>query len=727
MRSPGPSKIAPRSAVRPVALVAAAVLLGAACTSGGTPSRPSGSTSGASGAATISGTPRPSPSVPVTPSALPVSLVEFGAYQGVPLTDPDSPASTAKATPTSLSGVRIATALTEDLKQRGVSGTLTRQGFVVVPADFTQLQFAYQGAAYGGWPVYVTTDAAYHLWHLTFDAVLRTTEEQALTPALRSLLQQSLAAAHTQTTRLAGTRVADAAARAEQLYQVAATELGLPVTLGPLAKQEKALVDGHAGPQVSPLLGVTLDYSLMTPRGHYTRTATLKRYFVAMSVLGQSGFCLPGTRDCATTTGPTRVGLLATRVLLGSPQRKALWQKVYEPTAFLVGLSDDYTPVELDAAARAAVPAWANDAAVIADDVLVAAIVARLRATRQVRIDPEKASVRLMGTRFVLDSFVMDQLIAPTVGAKSDGAQRLLPSALDVAAAFGSSLAKQQLERSGAMTYPGYPQQLQAMIDLVGQRPAEDWGGTVYDAWLAALQPVLARHGTAYPPVMRSQAWAAKDLQSGLGSYAQLKHDTILYTKQAVAEGGGDEPQLAPRHWVEPEPVAYARLASAVDLLRTGLTRRGLLGADQAKLTADLHDLLTFFTRIATDELAGTAISTTDNRRLAYIGESFEALWFRTTDRNGEDLLSDKDSALIADIASGPDAVLEVGTGRFDRLYILVPDDSGRFQVAAGAVFSFYEFSIPAGQRLTDETWRARLDAGQAPARPTWAAALFPR
>ena len=38
----------------------------------------------------------------------------------------------------------------------------------------------------------------------------------------------------------------------------------------------------------SPILGTVTDYSLFTPRGHYTRTKQLRRYFVALSVLGQT-------------------------------------------------------------------------------------------------------------------------------------------------------------------------------------------------------------------------------------------------------------------------------------------------------------------------------------------------------------------------------------------------------------------------------------------------------
>ncbi len=714
---------------RCVALGAAVMLLAAACTSGGstpsasTPSAPTPSASTPSTAATATAT-------AAALGALPASLVSFGDYAAVPLTDPDSPAYSGPATPTTLTGVRVAAQVREALKQPGATETLTQQGFVVLPGDLRQLHFAYAGSLYGGWPVYVTTDAAYHVWHLTFDKVLRSLEQDTLLPRLRTLIDQSRAAATTQTRDLAGSPMADAASRAEQLYQVAAAELGLTVTPGPLARQEKALVDAHAGPAVSPILGTRIDYSLMTPRGHYTRTPALQRYFVAMSVLGQSAFCLPGSRDCSPDDPalPTRVGLLASRVLLGSPQRLALWKAVYEPTAFLVGLADDYTPAELSAAAKTVTPQGIDNPQSFADDATLTRLVTALTTARAVRIDPERASVRLMGTRFVLDSFVMDQLIAPSVGANAGGELRLLPSALDVAAALGSPTASTLLSDSGATGYAGYTTQLNTLRDLIAQRPTAAWGGTVYDAWLYAIQPALARHGTAFPAVMRTPAWAAKSLQSGLGSYAQLKHDTILYTKQAVAEGGGDDVIASRRNWVEPEPVVFARLQAAVDLLRSGLTTRQLITKEQTQLLGDVSALFASFARMAADELAGRPISQVDNAALSTVGERFEALWFRTSDQGRTaEPEADADTALIADIASGPSQVLEVGTGRFDLLYVLVPDDNGTFQVGVGAAFSYYEFATPAGERLTDTTWRTMLDAGKAPARPAWQKVLFAR
>ncbi len=572
--------------------------------------------------------------------------------------------------------------------------------------------------------MFVTTDVAYHEWHLLFDKLVRDLEQKVLLPKLERLVEGLLEAASAQTVELAGTEVEEAASRFEQLLQVAAAELGLPVTLGPLARQEKALVDAHSASARSPIVGGTIDYSLFTPRGHYTRNADLTRYFTAMSVLGQSAFCLPGTIDCPDLE-PVRTAILGARVFDTSPDLVALWREIYEPTAFLVGVADDYTPAEVIVAAKGAAPGGFTYATAFEDDSIVRDAVDALTKARPVLISPDRAAIRLMGTRFVLDSFVLDQLLYPNVGTREK--QRLLPSALDVAAAFGSDFAYRELQRTGETDYAGYDSQLEALRKAIAARPPADWGSTVYDAWLHALDPLFARHGEAFPDFMRGDTWAAKAHQSAFGSYAELKHDTILYTKQAVAEGGDGLPVPARRNWVEPEPVVFARLAAVADLTRRGLSERGLLTREQAGLLRTEIDLFRFLERIAKDELAGRPISQADNERLTHIGEEFEALFLRTSDRSASGAIeADQDAAIVADVASSAKAILEVGTGRVDLVYVLVPDDDGRFQVAVGGVYSYYEFTTPPGERLTDEAWRARLEAGRAPARPAWEEAVLP-
>jgi hypothetical protein len=226
---------------------------------------------------------------------------------------------------------------------------------------------------------------------------------------------------------------------------------------------------------------------------------------------------------------------------------------------------------------------------------------------------------------------------------------------------------------------------------------------------------------------MRNQAWAAKALLSGFGSFAELKHDTILFSKQSIAEGGGENPAPPARNWVEPDPVAYARLVEAVKLMQQGLAERSLLSKQAGGLLASEINLFGFFERIAKDELAGKPISSKDNKRLHYIGGELEAIWWRTADVSQYASPTEvDDEALIADIGSSPKGVLELGTGRIDRILVLVPDDQGNFQLASGGVYSYYEFLNPPGLRYTDKEWQGLLNSGKAPARPGWEKVFLP-
>jgi hypothetical protein len=671
----------------------------------------------------------------------------FGTYQLLPLLD-DSTAYAGPATPTSLDDVSM-TRQVDKLLTPEARAKLAEQGFVVVPEQFRLFHSAYDEQYYAGTPVYVTTDAAYNAWHEVFDKTLRDLEGRRLSPALGELLTGMLKNARSQQQDLTGTALESDAARVVDLLAVAVAELGLKAgELSARARQEQALIDAHDQSQAtSPILGTVTDYTLFAPRGHYTRTKALGRYFVAMSVLGQHAFRLPGSvqtdRSVVSNVDGLRLALLASRTLVGDPKLEALWHQVFDPTAFLVGVADDYTPFELAAAVEAVVPGGMSDPLTSTDDDTLDAVAAQLVQTRPVQIDAERPSVRLMGTRFVLDSWILDQLITPNVSDAPD--LRILPSVLDLAAAFGSDFALSIQDAAGETAYPRYPEQMQAMREAVAARPDEAWGDTVYDAWLAAIAPMWLPHGLAFPDYMRTDAWAAKDHQTGFGSHAELRHDTILYTKQFVGEMGDVAPKLPKvRNWVEPDPVAFGRLSAMATLTRDGLASRDLLPKDTQRLLTDYITMVDRLGRLAADELAGKPIETggkqsdpgfwkSDNEWLRSIGGTLEGFWWRSGDQlNTNHPIRDDDAAIIADIGRGVDLdkgidqVLEVGTGRIDRIFVLVPDDQGTFHVASGGVYSFYEFPWPTSKRLTDEQWWKMLRSDDAPERPAWEAPIFP-
>jgi hypothetical protein len=644
-------------------------------------------------------------------SSLPVSPGTFGTYTVVPLQNANAPAYKGSATPHSVTKVVLTKGERTELKQvKALGPALAKNDFAVVRSGSGLFANEYEGNIYGGFPIYVTTDAAYNAWHLVFDKTLRDLESGVLSPKLSQLLALALANAHKETVAATGTSLAVPASHVEQLYELASAELGTNVKLGPLATQEKALIAAHDAKSTSPITGAQTDYSLFTPRGHYTLTPALTRFFLSMSVLGQLAFCLPGSAGC-TGAMPMREGILAANDVASDSKAEGLWQAIYAPTAFLVGLADDYTPAEVVAALKGA----GETVGSLGPDGAVTKVAAALVAKRKVTIDPQSPSIRIMGTRFVLDSYLLDELTYPKVGTAAK--PRVLPSGLDVASAFGSKAAEQA--NAKATAYEGYSAQLAKLQAAVAARPKADWGSTVYDAWLYALEPMFAAHGKAFPDYMRSPAWADKDLQSGLGSYTELKHDTILFVKQPAAEAGGDPVQKTPLNWVEPDPVAFERLAAASRLMHDGLASRGLLTKEAGGLLDADTALFDFFARVAKGELAGKPLAPADNTRLRSIGDTLASIWFRTAQRNEAASLPDQ-AALVADIASSPSQVLEDADGEIDTLYVIVPDGHGHFELARGGVYSYYEFAQPSSERLTDNDWRAMLVSGKVPARPAW-------
>ena len=226
---------------------------------------------------------------------------------------------------------------------------------------------------------------------------------------------------------------------------------------------------------------------------------------------------------------------------------------------------------------------------------------------------------------------------------------------------------------------------------------------------------------------MQTQAWTRKDLHTALGSWTELKHDTILYAKQVMAElGGGADLEDPPHSYVEPNPEAYARLLALATMTKDGLAQRGLLSELTRANLENLISELGFLQRMSESELNGTEIAADDYWHMYFWGgvlEQFTLAAADTTEGGGRPILEDQKAALIADVATGlaPDGslvALEEAIGQPTILYVVLPGQPTR--LARGAVFSYYEFPVPVRGRMTDEQWQAMVEAGSNPPAPDW-------
>lgn len=642
---------------------------------------------------------------------------------------------------------------------------LAWDGFVVTPGSEKEFFTLYEKARYTNVPIFVTSDSLLHSYHLLFDKVLRTAEIEYFIPLLHELNADLLQRAEEQYQALKGSAWEENARRVVAFVSVASKlldpEIQVPEYAADLVEAELALIEDAGGILPSPLfpgLEFGEDYTQYIPRGHYTRSEVLKAYFKSMMWYGRMTFRLK-TRDPEIGRDETRSALLLVYVLRKAQvrERPALeaWADLYNPTVFFVGRSDDLTVLQYIQVMDKLYGPQPTLAQLIDDKLLETFIEEAnklpppkiLGMVIQVSDDEEETTkgMRFMGQRFVPDAYVFRQLIYRNVGTAAH--RRGLPKGLDLLAAMGSERAYQILDQMGDTQYEKYPQQMQKVRQWMAGLTPEEWTETLYNGWLYTFHPLLEKPGEGYPAFMQSQAWIDKQINTVLGSWAELKHDTILYAKQVYAEMGGGPPPpepVPPRGYVEPVPEFYARLAALTAMTYAGLDSRGLLAEmDKANLQR-LEELARSLQIMAEKELRGEPLSEAEFEKIRFYGGELEHLVMAAADSDTEDSFAPRfmeeepQAAVVADVATDPDpdgdgspnpVVLEEAVGRINEIHVVVPliqeDGSFFLQVAKGGVFSYYEFPWPADDRLTDEKWHAMLDEGNGPPLPEWTSSFF--
>jgi len=194
---------------------------------------------------------------------------------------------------------------------------LQLNGFVVSPG--TELEFftVYEKARYANVPIFVTSDALLHSYHLLFDKVLRTAETEQFIPILKGLNAAMLAKSEEIYQQLTGTDWENDAMRLVAFFGVGSQLLDASVQVPAYAQQlvnaEIANVNAAAGMVASPLFPSLVygeDYTQYIPRGHYTRSEALSAYFKSMMWDGRMTCILRGL-DPVAARGDTRAaGLL---------------------------------------------------------------------------------------------------------------------------------------------------------------------------------------------------------------------------------------------------------------------------------------------------------------------------------------------------------------------------------------------------------------------------------
>ena len=620
---------------------------------------------------------------------------------------------------------------------------LGKNGFAIVPAEHNQLFHVYEKNDYADFPSFVTTDLYLQLFHLYFDCVLRDVEEKHL-DSLMIIFSSQMEAEMKTLTSSQDAEIKAAAEFGQAWFAVAswlfshdkapasAAKLNVPEAYKKMVMEEitKAF-DAENG--YSDMLEYfppeeMFGYSLFRPRGHYTRSKVCSRYFRGMMWLQTAHF---GTNKPSKMK---QIALIA-NVFNQQPKLSAIYNKVSEPITYLMGTPDNVTliqvanqikemglPIEQLLSSR-------KDMANLTKDI-------EEIAKRQMRIELKKTR----GSKYVVD--IMPQRYQPdaealitTTDQDSPVSLRPCPKGLDWMAVMGLPGAERILidELKETQRWTGFPKALTTARKKAATTP---WDACVANQWMYTLQS-LGDTAQSLPYFMQSPQWQKKNLNTALASWAELKHDAILYAKQpmlAECGDGGPEPPVV-KGYVEPNVKFWEKAIALVTRMDKVLTTYNLQTEKAKAVYERIKEMAEFCRDISKKELNGGKITDEEYNQIEIIGSTVENISLELVSEDNEmlqgwsDVVStDKKVAVVADVftASGENVaiddkcVLYEGVGPAYEIYVVVEID-GSLYLTRGAVLSYREFTrLMSDPRLTDEEWQEELKKSPTGGTPSW-------
>jgi len=605
---------------------------------------------------------------------------------------------------------------------------------------------AYRNTRYGT-QYFVTSDLFLHAHHLIFDRMLQDSEEKRLAPSVAKLAANVARVAENELKALpsAPAQVRDAV-NYDLLYFSVAAKLFDPqfVVASPVRGAAEALVKsiesaGGELPSVTSSKFGDEDFTQYKVRGHYEKNDTLKRYFRGMMWFGRRNFLLS---DKSLT-----LAAILIPGLVDKAQESRTFDTIDHLLGYLVGPQDKYTlagyramnkkifGTEIPSASQVSAKLEENLQAysgAVTSGLPAPQIVSQQTGIGKTQEERLKMVVgfKFLGQRYTLDAFFLNQLSSPNVG--SDDNPRNLPSALDVMMLLGSPAATaEQHQAQQQHKWANYEAQEQKLQGLAQQHLAKE--ATFYDEWLSAVNALYLPTGSKQFFTL-GKPWQYKNLNAGAASWTELKHDTILYAEQSMAEmGEGEEFSIPPydpprpKGYIEPNPEFFRRQGRAIDQMLDRLKRSEFITDEYLGKFTSLRESARIAESIAQKEVDGSNITAEEYARIENMANAFDRELLLPQGAETIDDRSQLQMALVADIATDAvyGLVLEVGTGTPQRMIAAVKDAYGGTRLTVGYVYSWYEFA--SRKRWSDSEWKKVIYSGGSEAKkengiaaPSW-------
>lgn len=643
--------------------------------------------------------------------------------------------------------------LTDEQKQ-----VLENEGMVVLKNSATGRGFGahYTDIYRADLPVFFTSDALLDPLYQLYDDVLSEIETIALLPIIESVIDAALS----QCTQMQTSRSVDDA----WIQAIDDARIYLLVAKGLLSGEQNSVTNPVAADFLThinnealvndvPFFGEirkSIDFSQFKPRGHYectesaqeTNGCALSRYFRCMMWFGRA--------DCAFNIDSLRQLRAFALIHAAMEQAQVLGDLSWfnQTISLFVGDVDGFTLEGFSTIQKRM--HFSIDSIILSDNTarqVLSSIAAagegnQLIMSQALWKDPGNTRpeipkiAQICGQRFILDSYLLGRTVEWYVQNRNKPLLEEIAFYLGNNAAIPVAASDITTYTASGGDYKPYHARLGAGRVLVEKYPYYD--RNIYTLWFDALRSLSTPLNLNVPMVMNSRSWQDKQMNTQLASWAQLRHNTILYAKQSYT---GGVICFYPDGYVEPYPDFYRSIGKIMERLQTFGREIGThVQVPQGGLTFLYHlspwiAVTDSLAAIAETELTGEPLS---EQQLAFLNRMINTNpdpmcgappligWYLNLFKKESHWKQSRPS--IADVHTIPPSdvkpdnmVLHAASGNPSKIIIQAATGNSCGTLYVGVVSSFYQHDETPIARLTDSNWKTVLNGGtEKPNVPEW-------
>lgn len=660
--------------------------------------------------------------------------------------------------------------VTQKLKLTKEELDLLMQNHFVITERLSDFSFgnAYQYQVFNqDLPVFVTTDLVLHALHSSYDEILKGLEGSLM----MSNIKEYLTALYNDFPEYASKYGGSLGINMQDvdLYLTVALSLIEDKTMQTrLASQENynQIMQAIAGEQLTGVQLFTdsnrmrsVDFSQFKVRGHYVFSEgdrwNLEPYFRTMMWLGRIDFPL--------TSPPTggmepawrfeeiqrmNVSAFILNEMMQATSKKNLLLQNNEIVSYLVGESDNMTSEEYTTYTQSK---GISEASQLMDSLVYVDYFAGLSTNPEFMqkymgafyfVDPYSdkpdalpVSFLMSGQRFIIDSYILANVVFDRIEYQGKKVPRMMPDPLDVLYALGNNDALHFLEEE-LTAYP-YEAQLALMRYLIDDKEPEFWSESLYNSWLSSIRALNPGPDDEIQPFfMRTGAWHQQKMNTQLAGWTQLRHDNLLYAKPSYTGGASCS---FPYSYIEPYPEFFKRLgdyATDAAAFFSGANLHIDFSVPVDQYFREFAEIMSKLELLAQKELSNQPFSEEEESWLKemlvknpggmcgeplYSGWIFNLYWnmnkFTDSDFINVDIHTqptDRGGNIVG-------KVLHAGLGYLNMGVCLAKIPGTETTAAYTGVFmSYYENITDNFLRLNDQEWERKVLDRNIPERPKW-------